>query len=255
MSATDTLRVLSTPFLLKEVIMQRVMLKLSGEALGDSGLLFDFNKIDAVAKVLAEAQKKGFEVAVVIGGGNIWRGRKGASKNMDPITADHMGMLSTVLNCLCVKDAIIRAGGKAKVFSAIDMPSVCDGFRADKADEALKDGFITFFAGGLGSPFFTTDTAVVLRCLEIKADMLLLAKNVDGVYTADPNTDKSAKLIKKLSYKEALEKDLRVMDASAFQMLLDKQFPMVRVFSLEKAENILKVLGGDNMGTVLFPKP
>ncbi|MDO5022256.1 MAG: UMP kinase [Eubacteriales bacterium] len=234
--------------------MKRVMLKLSGEALGKDGWLFDFSKIDAVAKVLTEVQKKGFELAVVIGGGNIWRGRKGASQNMNPVTADSMGMLSTVLNCLCAKDAIIRAGGKAKVFSAIDMPSLCDGFRADKADEALKEGFVTLFAGGLGSPFFTTDTAVVLRCLEINADMLLLAKNIDGVYTADPNSDPDAKLIKSLSYEDAVEQDLRVMDASAFHMLRDKKFPLVRVFSLDKAENILKVLDGDDMGTVLFPK-
>lgn len=234
--------------------MKRVMLKLSGEALGKDGWLFDFEKINTVADVLCRVNKEGFELATVIGGGNIWRGRKGGAVGMDAVIADNMGMLSTVLNALCLKDAIERAGGKAEVFSAIDMPGVCDTFRKDKAVKALKDGNITIFAGGLGRPFFTTDTAVVLRCLEIEADLLLLAKNIDGVYTADPDKDPSATLIRDISYEEAIDRKLKVMDMSAFQMLSDRAFPMVRIFGLDDPNNILKVLKGDMMGTVLSPR-
>ena len=235
------------------VMSKRIMLKLSGEALGNGGWLFDHEMVNKVAGVLCKVASEGFELAVVIGGGNIWRGRKGAASGMDAVTADQMGMLATVLNCLCMKDAVIRQGAKARVMSAIDMPRVCDTFRADKARKALSKGAIVFFAGGLGSPFFTTDTAVVLRSVEIQADVLLLAKSIDGVYTADPNVDPSAVLIKDITYQEAIRKGLKVMDMSAFAMCADQKLPGVRVFALSDPENILKVLRGDSMGTVLHP--
>ncbi len=202
---------------------KRVMLKLSGEALGNDGWLYDHGMIDRVAAELCKVVKQGFELAVVIGGGNIWRGRKGQASGMD----DQMGMLATVLNCLCMKDAVLRQGGTARVMSAIPMPSVCDVFRADKARKALSKGEIVFFAGGLGSPFFTTDTAVVLRAIEVQADTLLLAKSVDGVYTADPAIDPSATLIRSISYAEAIKRNLKVMDMSAFAMCADKQLSQV----------------------------
>ena len=232
---------------------KRVMLKLSGEALGADGWLFDQEKIDLVAAQLCHVSNAGIELGVVIGGGNIWRGRKGTAEGMDAVTADQMGMLATVLNCLSMKDAIIRAGCKARVMSAIDMPRVCDFYRADTALEYLQSGHIMLFAGGLGNPYFTTDTAVVVRALEIHADALLLAKNVDGVYTADPNQDKNAELIKDISYSEALRRGLRVMDTSAFAMCADHRLPRVRVFALSEPANILKVLRGDDMGTLLHP--
>ncbi len=232
---------------------KRVMLKLSGEALGSGGWLYDHGMIDRVAGQLCKVAAQGFELAVVIGGGNIWRGRKGLASGMDAVTADQMGMLATVLNCLCMKDAVIRQGGNARVMSAIPMPSVCDVFRADKARKALSKGEIVFFAGGLGSPFFTTDTAVVLRAIEVEADTLLLAKSIDGVYTADPAVDPSATLIRSISYSDAIKQNLKVMDMSAFAMCAEKQLKQVRVFALSEPENILKVLQGDDMGTVLHP--
>lgn len=232
---------------------KRIMLKLSGEALGKDGWLFDHEKMQAVAKVLVDVVKAGFELAVVTGGGNIWRGRKGLAGGMDAVTADQMGMLATVLNCLAMKDAVIRMGGKARVMSAIDMPRVCDSFRQDTAREHLKNGEIVFFAGGLGSPFFTTDTAVVLRAVEINADTLLLAKSIDGVYTADPAVDPTAVKIDQITYKEAIRRDLKVMDMSAFAMLEAQGLSSVRVFSLDDPNNILRVLSGDAMGTLLTP--
>jgi uridylate kinase len=172
---------------------------------------------------------------------------------MDAVTADQMGMLATVLNCLFLKDALVRHGAKASVMSAIEMPRVCDVVRQDVAREKLAGGEIVLFAGGLGSPFFTTDTAVVLRAIEIEADTLLLAKSIDGVYTADPLKDPSAKFIKEISYKDAMAANLRVMDMSAFALCADKGLPEVRVFSMDDPDNILKVLSGSEMGTTLHP--
>ena len=172
---------------------------------------------------------------------------------MDAVTADHMGMLGTVINCLCMRDAVERTGAHAVVFSAIDMPRVCEPYNVQSARQAMAEGKVVFFAGGSGNPFFTTDTAVVLRAAEMQADMLLLAKNVDGVYTADPNKDPNAQLIPDISYAEALERRLRVMDTAAFAMLTEQAIPMVRVFGLAEPENILKVIAGDPRGTVLHP--
>ncbi len=230
---------------------KRVMLKISGEALSDDGRTFCIDRADALAKSLVKVQKAGFELAVLSGGGNVWRGRIG--QGMDAVTADQMGMLATVLNCLFLKDALVRHGAKASVMSAIEMPRVCDVVRQDLAREKLAGGEIVLFAGGLGSPFFTTDTAVVLRAIEIEADTLLLAKSIDGVYTADPLKDPSAKFIKEISYKDAMAANLRVMDMSAFALCADKGLPEVRVFSMDDPDNILKVLSGSEMGTTLHP--
>ena len=232
---------------------KRVLIKLSGEALGDHGRLFDFEQIDRVADVIRQLHETGAEIAIVIGAGNIWRGRQGPAAKMTAVNADHMGMLGTVINCLCMRDAVERTGGHAVVFSAIDMPRVCEPYNVQSARQAMAEGKVVFFAGGSGNPFFTTDTAVVLRAAEMQADMLLLAKNVDGVYTADPNKDPNAQLIPDISYAEALERRLRVMDTAAFAMLTEQAIPMVRVFGLAEPENILKVIAGDPRGTVLHP--
>lgn len=235
------------------MLYKRVVLKLSGEALGNDGWLFDHEKIDKVAEVLKKVSDEKIELAVVIGGGNIWRGRKGLASGMDPVIADTMGMQATIINCLCMMDACLRKGARAKMFSSIDMPKVCPIFNAQQAKESLEEGNIVFLAGGLGNPFFTTDTAVVLRALELEADTLLLAKNIDGVYDKDPSKFSDASLIKTLSYAEAIDKNLGVMDLSAFSMLKEKQFHCVRVFGLDEPDNILKVLLGDEMGTILTP--
>ncbi len=230
---------------------KRIILKLSGEALGENGRLFDQELITRVGKILAEIARKGIGLGVVIGAGNIWRGRQ--SQDMDAVTADHMGMLGTVINCLCMRDAVERAGAKAVVFSAIDMPRVCEPYNVQSARQAMEDGKVVFFAGGSGNPFFTTDTAVVLRAVEMKADALLLAKNIDGVYDDDPRKNPDAKLIPDLTYAEALERRLKVMDTAAFAMLTEQAIPTVRVFGLAQPEDILKVLEGDSCGTVLHP--
>ena len=230
---------------------KRVILKLSGEALGENGRLFDQDLISHVGRILADISRRGIELGVVIGAGNIWRGRQ--SQEMDAVTADHMGMLGTGINALCRRDAAERAGAKAVVFSAIDMPRVCEPYNVQSARQAMADGKVVFFAGGSGNPFFTTDTAVVLRAAEMKADALLLAKNIDGVYDDDPRKNPAAKLIPDLSYQEALERRLKVMDTAAFAMLTEQAIPTVRVFGLAQPEDILRVLDGDNCGTVLHP--
>ena len=228
---------------------KRVLLKLSGEMLGENGRLFDHGIIDHVARVLREITEKGTELGVVIGAGNIWRGRSGGQ--MDRVTADQMGMLGTVINCLAMRDAVQRAGGKAVVMSAIEMPRVCEIFNAEKARAYMKTGYVTLFAGGSGNPFFSTDTAVVLRAVEVGADAILLAKNIDGVYTADPKKDPTATLIREISYEKAQEMRLKVMDAAAFALCAENKVPVVRVFGLFEPESILAVLDGDDMGTVL----
>ncbi len=230
--------------------MKRVIVKLSGEALGENGRLFDSAQIERTAKVLAHIVQNGTELGVVIGAGNIWRGRQG--NHITAVTADQMGMLGTIINCLYMRDAVERAGAKACVMSAIEMPRVCETFSARRAIEMMKTGVIVFFAGGSGNPFFTTDTAVVLRAIETEADAILLAKNIDGVYDSDPRVNPNAKLIKEISYQKAEEMRLRVMDTAAFALCADHFVPMVRVFGLSEPENIQKVLDGDDMGTKLY---
>ena len=230
---------------------KRVLLKLSGEMLGENGRLFDHGIIDHVAQVLVEIVRK-TQLGVVIGAGNIWRGRSGGQ--MDRVTADQMGMLGTVINCLAMRDAVQRTGGKAVVMSAIEMPRVCEVFNAEKAREYMQAGYVTLFAGGSGNPFFSTDTAVVLRAVEVGADAILLAKNIDGVYTADPKKDPTATLIREITYEKAQEMRLKVMDAAAFALCAENKVPIVRVFGLFEPESILKVLDGDDMGTVLRPE-
>ncbi len=232
---------------------RRVILKLSGEALGEEGRLFNHRAFEAAARMLIAVLKSGVELAVVIGGGNVWRGRRGEATQMGAVAADQMGMLATLQNCLYMRDSLVRLGAKAVVMSAVDVLRFAEAYNAVRADALLSDGTVLLLAGGTGNPFFSTDSAVVLRALELNCDEILMAKNVDGVYTADPNADESAELIRDITYDECAERNLRVMDAAAFIMLRDNRFPLVRVFALEPAENVLKVLAGDPMGTVLHP--
>ncbi|NMD38047.1 MAG: UMP kinase [Christensenellaceae bacterium] len=235
---------------------KRVLIKLSGEALAlhnnekNIEQAYDFNQVNTIADVLVKAHNEGVQICLVIGGGNIWRGRQ-AGSDMNPATADQMGMLSTMLNCLCMADAIRQKGVKALVQSAVGMPGFADNFDMHKADEALENGKIVLFALGLGHPFFITDTAVVLRARQMQVDEILMAKNIDGVYSADPKTDPNAEFIPEISYTKALEMNLKVMDASAFTMLVEGGIPAVKLFSLKDPQNLLRVLKGEKLGTLL----
>ena len=232
---------------------KRVLLKLSGEALKSGEDLFDFDKVNEAAEIIREMHNMNVEIGVVIGAGNIWRGRQGPSANMDAVVADQMGMLGTVINCLCMSDALRRAGLDVVVMSAVDMDRFCEPFNAMAARRHLAEGRIVLFAAGSGNPFFSTDTAVALRAIEMQVDAILMAKNIDGVYTADPHKDPNATLIKDITYKEALNRGLRVMDASAFALCAENGVPMVRVFGLDDPKNLIKVLEGDEMGTFVHP--
>ena len=232
---------------------QRVLLKLSGEALKSGTDLFDFDKVRETAEIIREMHNLGTEIGVVIGAGNIWRGRQGPAANMDAVTADQMGMLGTVINCLCVADAMRQAGLDVVVMSAVDMNRFCEPFNAQAARRHLVEGRIVLFAAGSGNPFFSTDTAVALRAIEMQVDAILMAKNIDGVYTADPNKDPNATLIKDITYREALAQNLKVMDAAAFALCAENNLPMVRVFGLDDPKNLIKVLEGSDIGTFVHP--
>lgn len=232
---------------------QRVVLKLSGEALKSGSDIFDFSKVQRVAEVIRDMQRQGAQIGIVIGAGNIWRGRQGPSAHMDAVAADQMGMLGTVINCICVADALRRLGVDTVVQSAVDMNRFCEPYNTMAARRHLSQGRVVLFAAGSGNPLFSTDTAVALRAIELQADAILMAKNIDGVYTADPHKDPTATLIRDITYQEALNRGLKVMDASAFALCAENSVPMVRVFGLDEPENLLKVLQGSDMGTFVHP--
>ena len=234
---------------------KRVLLKLSGEALGIDGELFDHHKITRVAAVVKDIVDSGcFQLGIVIGAGNIWRGRTGVTSDMGKANADQMGMLGTAINCIYMRDALQRIGVKAYVQSAVDMPCFMECYNAQGASEHMEKGHVTLFACGTGNPLFSTDTAVALRAIELDADVILMAKNIDGVYDKDPKKFSDAVLIPDITYAEAKARDIQVMDMAAFCMCHDNHFPMIRVFQLgENPEDILKVLNGDTMGSVVHP--
>ncbi len=232
---------------------KRVILKLSGEALGVDGKGFCHEKFEEAARMLIDIRNTGVELAVVIGGGNVWRGRRGDSLRMGTVAADQMGMLGTLQNCLYMRDTLAHMGAKATVMSAVDMPRFAETYNTVKAIDLLEQGHIVFFACGIGSPCFSTDTTVVLRGIELECDAILMAKNIDGVYTADPHADPEATMIRNITYAEAARRELKVMDAAAFTLLRDNNVPQLRVFGLQPAENVIRVLNGDPMGTVLHP--
>ena len=230
---------------------KRIILKLSGEALkSEGGDLFDFVKVRDTADIIRRIKEMGIEVGIVIGAGNIWRGRQGPSANMDAVTADQMGMLGTVINCLCMSDALRQAGVDVIVQSAVDMNRFCEPFNAMAARRHLSEGRVVLFAAGSGNPFFSTDTAAVLRAAEINADVILLAKNVDGVYNADPVKDPTAVKYDSISYDEVLAQHLMVMDTTATSLSMDNHIPVL-VFALKDPQNIIRALCGENVGTIV----
>ena len=228
---------------------KRILLKLSGEALaaGGQGILnFDF--IDTVAKVLARCRAEGVEIGVIVGAGNIWRGRQGGE--MDRAQADHMGMLATGINALALQDRFCAAGMDAVVMSAVNMPAFADEFTVRGAKKALSEGKVVVFACGLGQPYFSTDTAAVLRAAEIEADAVLMAKNIDGIYTADPHKDPTATRYDEITYKEVLEKELKALDLSATTFCMDNDIRCY-AFALSDPDNIYRVVMGEHVGTEL----
>ena len=234
-------------------VYRRVLLKLSGEALKSEKDLFDFDKVNQAAAIIRRMHDMGTEIGIVIGAGNIWRGRQGPSAAMDAVTADQMGMLGTVINCLCMADALRRAGLDAVVQSAVDMTRFAEPFNAMAARLHLSEGRVVLFACGTGNPFFSTDSGVALRAVEMNVDAILMAKNIDGVYTADPLKDPSATLIKDITYTDALQRGLKVMDAAAFALCAENKVPVVRVFGLDDPENLIRVLEGSDIGTFVHP--
>ncbi|MGI6315895.1 MAG: UMP kinase [Christensenellales bacterium] len=225
----------------------RVLLKISGEALaGDTSFGIDAGRLEEIAIQIKEAYDNGFELGVVLGAGNIWRGRLGVG--MDRVNADHMGMLATVINALALQDTLERIGVPTRVQTAVEMLQFAEPYIRRRAMRHLEKGRVVIFGAGTGNPFVTTDTAGALRAAEIKADMLLKATNVDGVYTADPKKNPNAKLYASISMIDALKDGLKVMDSTALAMCMDNQMPIV-VFNLYKKGNILKVCQGEKIGT------
>ncbi|MCL2812046.1 MAG: UMP kinase [Clostridia bacterium] len=235
------------------MIYKRVLLKLSGEALGDNGKLFDHEQIDRVAAVIGELSRRQVQVAVVIGAGNIWRGRQGPAANMNAVTADHMGMLGTVINSLAMQDAVERQGVLTRLQTAVEMTRFAEPYTYRRAIRHLEKGRVLIFACGTGNPFFSTDTAAALRSVEIGAEAILLAKNVDGVYDDDPRANPNARLLKDITYSEAIQRNLRVMDPSALTICNENKVSAIRVFGLEQPENILRVMEGEDLGTTVHP--
>lgn len=236
---------------------KRIILKLSGETLApesipadkSASLTFNAARVDRAAEAIVRLADLGIQVGVVMGGGNIWRGR--FTDEMNPDLADQMGMLATIINALAVQDAILRMGRRATVFTPQEMTRFAEHYRADRAIEKMQQGEIVLLAGGSGNPFFTTDTAAALRAAELRADAVFKGTTVEGVYDSDPRKNPDAKLIRDISYQEAIDRNLRVMDPSSFQLCKEQKIPEIRIFSMDDLENILRVARGENIGTVV----
>ena len=227
----------------------RILLKLSGEALaGTQGFGLDSTRVQEIAEELAEAQKLGAQIAIVVGGGNIFRGVAQQAKDMDRVSADHMGMLATVINALALQDALEKQGAHTRVQSAIVMNQVAEPFIRRRAIRHLEKGRIIIFAGGTGNPYFSTDTAAALRAMEIKADVILKATQVDGVYDADPKLVADAVRFTEISYMEVLRRGLKVMDSTAISLCKDNNLPII-VFKLAERGNIRRVILGEQVGS------
>ncbi|MEA3362767.1 MAG: UMP kinase [Thermodesulfobacteriota bacterium] len=230
---------------------RRILLKLSGEALaGEQGYGIDPDVINGIAAEIKEVSALGVEVAVVIGGGNIFRGLAASSKGMDRASADYMGMLATVMNSLAMQDALEKQSVVTRVQSAIDMQQIAEPYIRRRAVRHLEKGRVVIFSAGTGNPYFTTDTAASLRAMEINAEVILKATKVDGVYTADPKKDKNAVKLSKLTYLEVLQKGLQVMDATATSLCMDNNLPMI-IFDMTHRNNIKKVVLGEKIGTIV----
>ncbi len=228
---------------------KRVLVKLSGEALsaGSDGI-FNYDFIDEVCRVIKKCVDAGTQVSIVVGAGNIWRGRQGV--NMDRTRADHMGMLATVINCLALQDALEKLGVDTRVMTAVEMKRFAEPYIRNKAVSHLNKGRVVIFGCGIGSPFFSTDTAAVLRAAEINADIVLLAKNVDGVYTADPKLDPTAKKLSNIDYIDILKEGLKALDFTATSFSMENHIPIL-LFGLDDPENIYKAVCGEKIGTIV----
>jgi uridylate kinase len=229
----------------------RILLKLSGESLAGNGNQgISDSVLEGYANQIIEIASKGCEVAIVIGGGNIFRGLSGTKSGFDRVKGDQMGMLATVINSLALESAISRLGGRAKVFTSIRMEPVGEFYNRDKVVEALKKGIITILSGGTGNPFFTTDTAAALRAVEIGADVLLKGTRVDGVYTSDPEKDPKAKKFDEISFEEVITKRLKIMDSTAFTLCHENNMSLI-VFDMNKSGNLKNLVDGNKIGTLV----
>jgi len=230
---------------------KRVLLKVSGEALaGDQGFGIDTDVLDNIANEIGAIHASGTQVAIVVGGGNIFRGVKGATRGMDRATADYMGMLATVLNCLALQDALERKSIHTRVQSAIEMRALAEPYIRRKAVRHLEKGRVVIFAAGVGSPYFTTDTTAALRAMEMNCQVLLKATSVDGIYTADPKLHPEATRFEELTYMDVLQKGLKVMDSTAISLCMDNKLPII-VFNLRQNGAMAKVTQGESIGTLV----
>lgn len=230
---------------------KRILLKLSGEALmGERQYGIDPKRLAEYAEEIKQVVDKGIEVAIVIGGGNIFRGLAGASAGMDRVQGDHMGMLATVINGLALQSALEDKGVQTRLQSAIKINEVAEPFIRRRAMRHLEKGRVVIFGGGTGNPYFTTDSAAVLRAIEVEADVILKGTRVDGIYTSDPEKDKTATKFDTISFAEVLTKGLKVMDTTAFTLSQENELPIV-VFDMNKKGNLLKLVSGENVGTVV----
>ena len=231
---------------------KRVLYKLSGEALaGGKGFGIDSEVVNKITSQIVEVVKQGVEVAIVIGGGNIWRGKTGEELGMERATADSMGMLATVMNSLALQDALEQKGVDTRVLTSVEMKEMAEPYIRRRAIRHLEKGRVAIFAAGIGNPYFSTDTTAALRAKEIGAEAILMGKNgVDGVYSADPKLDSTATKYDKLSYMDIMNKGLTIMDSTAITFCMDNHLPII-VFSIDEAENIVKVVSDSNLGTII----
>ena len=231
---------------------KRVLYKLSGEALaGGKGFGIDSEVVTKITSQIVEVVKQGVEVAIVVGGGNIWRGKTGEELGMERATADSMGMLATVMNSLALQDALEQKGVDTRVLTSVEMKEMAEPYIRRRAIRHLEKGRVAIFAAGIGNPYFSTDTTAALRAKEIGAEAILMGKNgVDGVYSADPKLDTTATKYDKLSYMDIMNKGLTIMDSTAITFCMDNHLPII-VFSIDEAENIVKVVSDSNLGTTI----
>ncbi|HCS94891.1 MAG TPA: UMP kinase [Clostridiales bacterium] len=228
---------------------KRVLLKISGEALaGEAGVGIDSATVEHIVSQVVALHNDGIEIGIVVGGGNFWRGRQGT--NMDRVTADHMGMIATIMNALALQDAIEQKGVPVRVQTALSIPSVAEPFILRKALRHFECGRVVIFACGTGNPYFSTDSGAALRATEIKADVLLMAKNVDGVYDSDPKTNPNAKKIDEISYMEIINHNLNVMDFTALTLCMENKMPIV-AFGLNEKDGLIKAAHGEKIGTTI----
>jgi uridylate kinase len=235
----------------QQLRFRRILLKISGEALmGDKGFGISKPVLDGLCSEIVEVHELGLQMAIVVGGGNIFRGAAEAMKGMERVTADQMGMLATLINSLALQEGLERRGLQTRVLSSLDIHQVAETFVRRRAMRHLEKGRVVILAAGTGNPYFTTDSAAALRAMEIKAEVLLKATKVDGVFTSDPAKDSNARLLKKVRYMEFLERELKVMDATAVSLCKDNSLPIV-VFNIGRPGNIRRIVLGDDVGSVI----